>query len=54
MNSKQALDLFAQIINQTKFLPQEYEAVKQAFQIINQLVEEDMSPVKEENGNKTK
>lgn len=54
MNPEQALNLFAQIVNQTKFLPQEYEAVKQAFQVLNELVQRDLQakqPV-QDNGDK--
>ena len=42
MNSEQALSLIAQIINQTKFTLAEGDSVRQAFQLLSELVQKDV------------
>lgn len=39
MNKKQALEIFAQIANQTRATPQEHAAIKQAFDYLAELPE---------------
>ena len=42
MNSELALSLIAQIVNQTKFTLAEGDSVRQAFQLLSELVQKDI------------